>query len=345
MHAAPRGASHLQEETMSATGTAGEIALDREKLLGMYEQMVEIRTFEDLAGKNFAAGLIPGFVHLYAGEEAVAVGICSQLSDKDYITSTHRGHGHCIAKGVEIPGMVAELMGKSTGVCKGKGGSMHIADVEKGMLGANGIVGGGIPLACGAALTAKTLGTGGVAVCFFGDGAANQGTFHEGLNLAAIWNLPVVFVCENNGYAESTPVRYHCSASDIANRAGAYEIPGVVVDGLDVFAVYEAASEAIARARRGDGPTLLETKTYRFYGHFQGDQVTYRTAEELDTYKQRDPIVALRSALIDRGIASAAELDEIDTRVSAELDAAWVAAKAAPFPEPEEALTDVYVTY
>ena len=207
---------------MAVASTAGTVELSRDTLLGMYEKMMQIRIFEDLAGKNFAAGLIPGFVHLYAGEEAVAVGICSQLTDKDYITSTHRGHGHCIAKGVDIAGMVAELMGKSTGVCKGKGGSMHIADVEKGMLGANGIVGGGIPLACGAALTAKTLGTGGVAVCFFGDGAANQGTFHEGLNLAAIWKLPVVFVCENNGYAESTPVRYHCAASDIANCAGAY---------------------------------------------------------------------------------------------------------------------------
>jgi pyruvate dehydrogenase E1 component alpha subunit len=321
------------------------VELDRDALLGMYERMRQIRTFEDLAGKNFAAGLIPGFVHLYAGEEAVAVGICSQLTDNDYITSTHRGHGHCIAKGVDIAGMVAELMGKSTGVCKGKGGSMHIADVEKGMLGANGIVGGGIPLACGAALTAKTLGTGGVAVCFFGDGASNQGTFHEGLNLAAIWNLPVVFVCENNGYAEATPVRYHCSASDIANRAAAYEIPGVVVDGLDIMAVYEAAREAIGRARRGDGPTLLEAKTYRFYGHFQGDQVTYRTAEELESYKERDPIQALRTSLIERGLASADELEAIDARVATELDDAWAAAKAAPFPNPEEALTDVYVSY
>src|SRR4051812_27155918 len=329
---------------MSATGTVAT-DLNRETLLTMYERMTQIRTFEDLAGKNFAGGLIPGFVHLYAGEEAVAVGICSQLSDKDYITSTHRGHGHCIAKGVDIAGMVAELMGKSTGVCKGKGGSMHIADVEKGMLGANGIVGGGIPLACGAALTAKTLGTGGVAVCFFGDGAANQGTFHEGLNLAAIWNLPVVFVCENNGYAESTPVRYHCSASDIANRAAAYEIPGLVVDGLDVFAVYEAAREAIDRARRGEGPSLLETKTYRFYGHFQGDQVTYRTTEELDNYKQRDPITSLRSAMIGRDIASEAELDAIDTSVALQLDEAWRAAMSASFPAPEEALTDVYVSY
>ena len=319
--------------------------IDRTKLLEMYETMMQIRTFEDAAGRNFADGLVPGFVHLYAGEEAVAVGVCAHLSDRDYITSTHRGHGHCIAKGVDIPGMVAELMGKATGVCKGKGGSMHIADVDKGMLGANGIVGGGIPLACGAALTAKTLKTGGVAVCFFGDGASNQGTFHEGLNLAAIWNLPVVFVCENNGYAESTPVHYHCSASDIANRAGAYEIPGVVVDGLDVFAVYEAAAEAIARARRGDGPTLLETKTYRYYGHFQGDQVTYRTSEELDTYKQRDPIAALRTFILDRDIASSDDLDAIDARVTKHLDDAWVAGKAAPFPGLEETLTDVYVTY
>jgi pyruvate dehydrogenase E1 component alpha subunit len=241
--------------------------------------------------------------------------------------------------------MCAELMGKSTGVCKGKGGSMHIADVDKGMLGANGIVGGGPPLAAGAALTAKTLGTGGVAVCFFGDGASNQGTFHEALNLAAIWKLPVVFVCENNGYAESTPVHYHCSSTDIANRAGAYEIPGVVVDGLDLFSVYEAAGEAIARARRGEGPTLIEAKTYRYYGHFQGDMVTYRTEEELNRFKERDAIQSVRSYTIEHELASAGELDAIDARVQALLDASWVAAKAAPFPEPEETLTDVYVSY
>ena len=324
--------------------TAGT-ALSREQLLDMYERMVQIRTFEDLAGKNFVAGLVPGFVHLYAGEEAVAVGICSQLTDRDYITSTHRGHGHCIAKGVDINGMVAELMGKATGLCKGKGGSMHIADVEKGMLGANGIVGGGIPLACGAALTAKTLGTGGVAVAFFGDGASNQGTFHEGLNLAAIWKLPVIFVCENNGYAESTPVSYHCATTDIANRASAYEIPGVVVDGFDVFDVYETAAEAIARARRGEGPTLIEAKTYRYYGHFQGDMVTYRTEEELARYKERDAIAALRNYLLSHGQADEATLAEIDSRVQQQLDDAWAAAKAAEFPKPEETLTDVYVNY
>jgi pyruvate dehydrogenase E1 component alpha subunit len=222
---------------------------------------------------------------------------------------------------------------------------MHIADLEKGMLGANGIVGGGIPLACGAALTAKTLGTGGVAVCFFGDGAANQGTFHEGLNLAAIWKLPVIFVCENNGYAESTPVGYHCAASDIANRASAYEIPGVVVDGFDLFAIYETAAEAISRARRGDGPTLIEAKTYRYYGHFQGDMITYRTEEELMRYRERDPIVALRDFVTSHGLATAAELDAIDARVTKQLDDAWASAKAAPFPAAEETLTDVYVSY
>ena len=330
---------------MSVSTTSPVAAIDREKLLSMYEIMVRIRTFEDAAGKNFAGGLIPGFVHLYAGEEAVAVGVCAHLTDRDYITSTHRGHGHCIAKGVDIPGMVAELMGKATGICKGKGGSMHIADVDKGMLGANGIVGGGPPLAAGAALTAKTLGTGGVAICFFGDGASNQGTFHEALNLAAIWKLPVVFVCENNGYAESTPVHYHCSATDIANRASAYEIPGVVVDGLDLFAVYEAAGEAIARARRGEGPTLLEEKTYRYYGHFQGDHVTYRTDEELNRYKSRDAIQAVRNYTTGHGIATAAELDAIDVRVQADLDQAWVDAKAAAWPTPESALEDVYVSY
>ncbi|HEX5506101.1 MAG TPA: thiamine pyrophosphate-dependent dehydrogenase E1 component subunit alpha [Thermomicrobiales bacterium] len=331
---------------MTVADTGGATAgLDRDALLAMYERMAQIRAFEEAARTGFAAGKMPGFVHLYAGEEAVAVGVCAHLTDRDYITSTHRGHGHCIAKGVDIDAMVAELVGKATGACKGKGGSMHIADVDKGMLGANGIVGGGFPLACGAALSTKTRRTGGVAVCFFGDGAANQGTFHEGLNLAAIWKLPVVFVCENNGYAESTPVGYHCSASDIANRAAAYEIPGVVVDGLDLFAVYETAGEAVARARRGDGPTLIEAKTYRYYGHFEGDATTYRTKEELESYRQRDPIAAVGRYLLDHKLATADELDAIAARVAADLDRAWQRADAAPWPEPEDALADVYVTY
>lgn len=319
--------------------------LDKERLLRMYEQMQTIRTFEERAGKEFAAGKVPGFVHLYAGEEAVAVGVCSHLTDDDFITSHHRGHGHCIAKGVDVQAMVAELLGREAGACRGKGGSMHIADVHKGMLGANGIVGGGFPLAAGAGLTAKVNGRGQVAVCFFGDGASNQGTFHEGLNLAGIWKLPVIFVAENNGYAESTPVTYHMSCRDIAERAAGYHMPGVSIDGLDVFAVYEAAGEAIARARRGEGPSLIECKTYRYHGHFEGDTITYRTKEEVDSFRARDPIQSLRRTLTERGIASTSELDAIDQQVQEKIDDAWRFAEAAPLPAPEEALTDVYVSY
>ncbi len=320
-------------------------ALDRSLLLRLYEQMETIRQFEERAGKEFAAGKIPGFVHLYAGEEAVAVGVCAHLTDDDFITSHHRGHGHCIAKGVDIREMVAELLGREAGACRGKGGSMHIADVHKGMLGANGIVGGGFPLAVGAGLTARTNGKGQVAVCFFGDGAANQGTFHEGLNLAGIWKLPVVFVAENNGYAESTPVTYHMSCRDIADRAAGYGMPGVSVDGLDVFAVYEAAGEAIARARRGEGPSLIECKTYRYYGHFEGDTILYRTKDELEFYRGRDPILGLRRFMVERNIAPEEELDAINKQVQERIDSAWQFAEAAPLPAPEEALTDVYVSY
>src|SRR6266702_5553349 len=320
-------------------------AIDKSLLLKMYEQMLTIRRFEERAGKEFAAGKIPGFVHLYAGEEAVAVGVCAHLADADFITSHHRGHGHCIAKGVDINAMVAELLGREAGACRGKGGSMHIADVHKGMLGANGIVGGGFPLADGAGLTAKFNGRGQVAVCFFGDGASNQGTFHESLNLASIWKLPVIFVAENNGYAESTPVTYHMSCRDIAERAVGYDMPGVTIDGLNVLAVYEAAGEAIARARRGEGPSLIECKTYRYYGHFEGDAITYRTKEELASFMARDAIQALRQSLQDHDMASAEELDAIYRQVQARIDEALRFAEAAPFPAPEETLTDVYVSY
>ncbi|MBE3559263.1 MAG: thiamine pyrophosphate-dependent dehydrogenase E1 component subunit alpha [Ktedonobacteraceae bacterium] len=319
--------------------------LDKPHLLSMYEQMTTIRYFEERAGREFAAGKIPGFVHLYAGEEAVAVGVCAHLTDDDFITSHHRGHGHCIAKGVDLREMVAELLGREAGACRGKGGSMHIADVHKGMLGANGIVGGGFPLATGAGLTAKFNKRGQVAVCFFGDGAANQGTFHESLNLAGIWKLPVVYVAENNGYAESTPVSYHMSCRDIAQRAVGYDMPGITVDGLDVFAVYEAAEAAIARARRGEGPSLIECKTYRYFGHFEGDTITYRTKEEVDSYRARDPILSLRNALLQRGIASDEELHAIERQVSERINDAWQFAEAAPLPAPEETLTDVYVSY
>ena len=319
--------------------------LSRDGALWIYERMRLIRSFEERVARLFADGLIPGFVHLYAGEEAVAVGVCAHLSDIDYITSTHRGHGHCIAKGVPLGEMMAELYGRAGGSCKGKGGSMHIADVGRGMLGANGIVGGGPPLAAGAGLTARVLGTGGVAVCFFGDGAAEQGTTHEGMNLAAIWKLPVVFVCENNQFAESTPVGYHCAASSIADRAASYNIPGVLVDGYDVIAVHEAAGEAVARARRGDGPSLIEAKTWRYFGHFEGDQVTYRTAEQSAAYREHDPLTVFSAQAVDRGLLAPADIERIDREADAQVDAAIAFAESSPLPAPEDALTDVYVAY
>ncbi len=320
-----------------------EITQDR--LLWIYERMRLIREFENKAAELFAAGKIPGFVHLYAGEEAIAVGVCAHLTDRDYITSTHRGHGHCIAKGVDLNEMTAELFGKATGACKGKGGSMHIADVTKGMLGANGIVGAGGPLACGSGLMAKVKGTDQVTVCFFGDGAAEQGTMHESMNLAAIWKLPVIFVCENNGYAQSTPAHYHSASRDIADRATAYNIPGFGVDGTDLFAVYESAGEAIARARRGEGPTLIECKAFRYYGHFQGDNLSYYTEEEKAKQKARDPIEAFRKRVLERNLVPEKDLANIDARASQSIAAAFQQAEAASYPALSEVLTDVYVTY
>ncbi len=317
--------------------------LDKVTLLHLYETMVTIRLFESHVKEEFAKGRIPGFVHLYAGEEAVATGICTPLQENDTITSTHRGHGHCIAKGCDVDGMMAEIFGKATGLCKGKGGSMHIADVSKGMLGANGIVGGGPPLACGAALSAKVLGTDQVCVCFFGDGAAEEGTFHESLNLASIWKLPVIFVAENNGFAESTPVSYHCAIENIADRAASYGIPGASVDGMDVFAVYEAAQEAINRARRGLGPSLIECKTYRYNGHFEGDQQLYKTDELQKSMMEHDPITNFRSLTTHQGLLTNEELDAIDARVKGSIDHAVVFADQSPYPALTEVDTDVYV--
>ena len=320
--------------------------LTKDTLLWMYERMQTIRQFEDRVKVEFGKGKIPGFVHLYAGEEAVAVGICANLTDADFMTSTHRGHGHCIAKGVDVKGMMAELYGKATGICKGKGGSMHIADMDKGMLGANGIVGGGPPLACGSGLTAKTRKTDQVTICFFGDGASEQGTLHESLNLAAIWDLPVVFIAENNGYAESTPSTYHCSVENIADRAAAYNMPGVTVDGNDIFAVHEAAGEAIARARGGQGPTLLECKTYRFNGHFEGDAQTYKVPEENEKYRTTlDPIKLFRENVLARNAVAENELQVVDERVQSAIDAAVAFAEDSPFPQAQETFTDVYVSY
>ncbi len=319
--------------------------IGKDSLLQLYESMRLIRTFEDRVAELFAEGKLPGFVHLYAGEEAIAVGVCSHLTDDDFITSTHRGHGHCIAKGVNVDAMMAELYGKASGSCKGKGGSMHIADVDKGMLGANGIVGGGGPLACGSGLMAKVKGTDQVTVCFFGDGAAEQGTMHEAMNLAKVWNLPVVFVCENNGFAESTPASYHCAAKDIADRATAYDMPGFSVDATDLFAVYEAAEVAIGRARRGEGPSLIECKGFRFYGHFEGDAKLYYTEEMMKDFQKRDPIKRFRQQVLDRNLVTTAELDEVDARAKQAVEDAITYAEESAFPAPEECLTDVYVAY
>ncbi|MDT8901634.1 thiamine pyrophosphate-dependent dehydrogenase E1 component subunit alpha [Anaeroselena agilis] len=316
--------------------------LTKENLLAFYQTMVTIRTFETKAAELFAAGKLPGFVHLYIGEEAVATGVCANLTAKDYITSTHRGHGHLIAKGGNVDLMMAELYGKATGYCKGKGGSMHIADVDLGILGANGIVGAGQPIAVGAAFACKYKQSGAIAACFFGDGASNRGTFHEAMNLASIWKLPVVFVCENNMYGISNCQRDHMNICDISDRAAAYGVPGVTVDGNDVVAVYEAAAEAAKRARSGDGPSLIECKTWRWRGHFEGDPATYKNPEEQKTWIGKDPIPRLAQKIVELGHAADADLAAIADAVKARVAAAVAFAENSPDPLPADVLTDVY---
>jgi pyruvate dehydrogenase E1 component alpha subunit len=316
--------------------------LSNERMIDMFTTMTRIRQFETKVKEFFAAGKIPGFVHLYIGEEAVAVGACASLRATDYITSTHRGHGHLIAKGGDLKRMMAEIFGKRTGYCKGKGGSMHIADIELGILGANGIVGGGGPIANGAALAAKYRGEDKVAVCFFGDGASNQGTTQEALNLASAWKLPVVFVNENNGYGISCPTTKSMAIADIADRAAAYDMPGVVVDGNDVLAVYESVGEAVKRARNGEGPSLIECKTYRWCGHFEGDACVYRDDDELEDWVKRDPIPRFEKQLTDKGIMSAQKAEEIRQTIAAQLAEAVRFAEESPLPEPSEILDDVY---
>lgn len=316
----------------------------QEQLKGFYRTMYTIRSFEERVNDLFLAGEIPGFVHLYIGEEAVATGVMANLRKTDYITSTHRGHGHTIAKGADLKRMMAEIFGKRTGYCRGKGGSMHIADFSIGMLGANGVVGGGFNLAVGAALAARLMGTDQVAVCFFGDGASNRGTFHEGLNMAAVWKLPVVFVCENNQYASTTPYRTSTSVENIADRAIGYGIPGVVVNGNDVFAVYEAAQAAVERARSGGGPTLLEAKTYRIKGHFVGDPELYRTRQEVQEHLENDdPLKNFRQQVLGANRLTERELAEIEAQVREEIEAAVDFARESPFPAPEELFEDLYV--
>ena len=319
--------------------------LGKDDLLNAYRMMKTIRAFEDRVHLEFATGDIPGFVHLYAGEEACAVGVCMHLSREDRIASTHRGHGHCIAKGVDVQGMMAEIFGKKTGVCHGKGGSMHIADLEVGMMGANGIVGGGPPLVCGAALAAKLQGKDSVAVAFVGDGGSNQGTTLESLNLAQIWNLPAVFVAENNGYAEATSWTYSVGADSIADRAGGFGMPSVTVDGHDFFAVYEAAGEAIMRARQGGGPSFIECKVNRYYGHFEGDAQTYRPPGEVDRIRAtRDCIDGFVRAVAETRLIEKAALDGIDAEVDELIDSSVAAARSDPKPQADDLLTDVYVS-
>jgi acetoin:2,6-dichlorophenolindophenol oxidoreductase subunit alpha len=316
----------------------------RAQLLWMYEHMTLIREFEERLKWLVETGVPVGAVHYYTGQEACAVGVCAALEPSDWIASTHRGHGHCIAKGVEVHRMMAELYGKVTGTNRGKGGSMHITDVRVGMLGVNPIVGMGATHAVGAALSAKVRHTSQVAVAFFGEGAASFGALHEAMNLGAIWKLPVIFVCENNRYSQSTPVEYAVAATNIADRAAAYQMPGVTVDGQDVMAVWRAAVEAVERARSGAGPSLIECKTYRYYGHHQGDDTRrYRTKVEEEAAKDRDCIKRFREQVLRDSLLTVEELDAIDKRNKEKIDLAVIFAEQSPVPAPAELYTDVFV--
>ena len=324
---------------------ASGLQLPREELLSAYRKMRTIRDFEDAVHDEFSAGDIPGFVHLYAGEEASGIGVCMHLDDRDKIASTHRGHGHCIAKGCDVDGMMHEIFGRKDGLCGGKGGSMHIADLSKGMMGANGIVGGGQPLICGAALTAKTLKTGGVAVAFYGDGASNQGTTLESYNLAKVWNLPVIFVVEDNGYAEATSSSWSVGGTQMG-RAEGFGLPARSVDGSDFFEVYEAAGEAIERARGGGGPSLIHSRLNRYYGHFEGDAMTYRGEGEVEKLRAtKDPLNLFRQRVVESSLLKPSDLDAIDKEIKAKITLAVATAKAAPMPTEADLLTDVYNQY
>ena len=321
------------------------LQVDKKLCIKMYEQMLTIRRFEEKAIELFEHNLLRGNIHPCIGQEAVSVGICSNLRREDFMVNTHRGHGNCIAKGADLKRMMAELLGKSTGYCKGKGGSMHIADFEGGNLGANGIVGGGLPIAVGAGISIQNRGTDQVVACFFGDGASNQGTFHESLNLAALWRLPVVFVCENNLYALSTPVREAISVPHISDRAMAYGIPGFNIDGNDVIEVYSKMKETVERAKAGEGPTLLDCITYRFFGHFTGDPgrgITYRSKEEMDQWQNRCPIKKLRERLIKEKMMTEEMEKTIEANVKASIEKAVQFAKESPFPLPDEAVQDLF---
>jgi acetoin:2,6-dichlorophenolindophenol oxidoreductase subunit alpha len=318
--------------------------LSTELQMDMHRRMVRIRLFEEAAGKLAEAARLPGFLHLYVGQEAVAAGVCTALTDDDQITSTHRGHGHLVAKGGQFNEMMAELMGKATGYCKGKGGSMHISNLDVGMLGANGIVGAGAPIAVGAGFANKYKGNGNVAVPFFGDGSTNIGAFHEAANMACALKLPVVFVCENNEYGEFTAREKTMAITDIVDRAAGYGMPGVIVDGMDVVAVHEAATEAVNRARRGDGPSLIEAKTYRYYNHhgIQNIGLKYRSDDEVASWRERDPIFTFEERLIEMGTASRDDIDNVWAELRADIDTAIEFAENSPVPTPDQLLVDVY---
>jgi pyruvate dehydrogenase E1 component alpha subunit len=326
------------------------LGLDHTTLRRLYRMMTRIRTFEERLREEFWAGRVPGYVHLSIGQEAVAAGACAHLGDADAMISTHRPHGHCIAKGADLPMLAAELCGRASGLCGGKGGSMHLAQPQRGIFGANGIVGAGLPQACGIALKVQYLSEPNVVACFFGDGAVDEGAFHESLNLAALWCLPVVFVCENNLYADTMPVKSHIAGESIAARASAYGLPGETVDGMDVFSVYKAAAAATARARAGQGATLLECRTYRFYGHAEGayglhpgdhDQ-RYRTREEVARHVGRDPLMLFRTAIRNKGLVDDEALDGLDAEARTAVDEAFASAFAAPYPAAEALTTHVY---
>jgi pyruvate dehydrogenase E1 component alpha subunit len=320
------------------------MAADKKTLLAMYRTMVTIRQFETMAGEYFAAGQIPGFIHLSIGQEGSSTGVCSSLRPEDYVATTHRGHGHLIAKGADLKRMAAELFGRATGYCKGKGGSMHIADFAIGILGANGVVAGGLPLICGAGLSIKLRKTDQVAVVFFGDGAANRGPVHEAMNMASIWKLPVVFVVENNQWASTTPQGTACALEDLCRRAAGYNMPGYSVDGNDVLAVRETTLKAVAAARKGEGPSMIENKTYRVRGHFEGDPQRYRDQAEVLTWQEKnDPVQRFEEHLIKAQVLTKKASGAIWDEVKAELDAAIEFARNSPFPRPEEALQDLFV--
>jgi pyruvate dehydrogenase E1 component alpha subunit len=316
----------------------------REKLVWMYKTMVQIRSFELRVMDLYARDRLPGFLHPVVGQEAVPVGACANLREDDYIVSTHRGHGDVIAKGADLDLMMAELFGRKTGYCRGKGGSMHIASFALGILGANGIVGGGIPIANGAGVSAQLRGTDQVTVCFFGDGASSQGGFHESLNLASVWELPVIFVCSNNLYADTTPIRMQTKVDKISRRAQGYAMPGFSVDGNDVLEVYEVVGQAVERARQGGGPTLIECLTYRWFGHSCHDPAVYRTKEEVAEWKKKDPVARFKAVLLEKGMVTEQECQQVDSECEAAIDSAIEFATNSPKPDITEAVQDVYAT-